>query len=226
MTNKYLEKMAKDRESNSIEPVTLGAGLYAAKASVPKLLGYHKVYHGTSEDKAQSILRGGFDPKKGGTGAAKGHRGFERQSAGKIHVTKSYPNARMFAAFTSEGKPLESIDQQAKAALDALKLRGSVLHARVPQSYWDAMKPDPDMGNVKPTAATFHHKIDPKYVGGAGSVKSIAPHLSAKHLLKYYRANPGRALTGLGLAAGGSALIASQIPKIKAKFKSNPESTA
>lgn len=219
MINKYLEKIAKDRDDKEVSPVTLGAGLYAAKASVPRLLGYHKVYHGTSNEKAKQILAQGFDPSKGGSGAAKGHGRFERQSADKIHVTKNPVTARMFAAFTEEGKPLTRGDQMNKALLDSLRLRGSMLQARVPDSYWSAMKPDPDMGNVKPAAATFHHKIEPKYVGGAGSVKSIAPHLSAKHLLKYYKGNAGRALSGLGLAAVGTGLVGSQVPRIQNTIK-------
>lgn len=214
MTNKYLEKIAKEQTKDEVGLVPLGAGLLAAKASVPRLLGYHKVYHGTSVEKANKILREGFDPARGGSGAAKGHRGFERQSAGKVHVTKSPIISRMFAAFTERGEPLTSQKQMKQALKDSLVFKGKTLTARIPESYWNAMRPDPDMGSVKDTAATFHHKIDPKYVSRAGGVGGVLPHLSPRHLLKYYKANPKRALTGLGLAAGGSALAGTQLSKL------------
>ena len=221
MKNRYLEKISQEQDEAGVSYKALGAGALAGKASVPRLLGYHKVYHGTSSETAKKILKEGFDPSKGGSGAAKGHSRYESQSAGKIHVTKNPLIARMFAAFTDRGAPLTDGSQMQKAIVDSLKLRGGVVSARIPQSYWEGMKPDPDMGGVKPAAATFHHKIEPKYVDRAVGVKNILPHLSPKHLSKYYKNHAGRALTGLGLAAGGSALIASQVPKIKAKINND-----
>lgn len=218
MTNKYLEKIAREatkQDGVGVVPTALGAA--ALYSSAPQLLGYHKLYHGTSSESAKRILKEGFDPGKGGSGAARGNRKFERNSSGKVHFTKRPTVSRFFASFAEQGLSTggEGRDEaMSKAVKGMAKLKGRVLTARVPESYWSAMKVDPDLGNAKDAAATFHRKVEPKYVSRAGGVGSVLPHLSPKHLLKYYKANPRRALAGLGKAGLGSALVGSQLAKL------------
>lgn len=207
MNNKYLEKIAdvtKSEDSPKYVPTALGLG--AAYYSAPKALGYHKLYHGTSEATAKKILEEGFDPEKGGSGAAKGAEHFERQSSGKTHFTKNPLVSRFFAAFTENGVPVTDPRSQSRAQKDMLKLKGRVLTARVPHSYWEEMKPDPDMGNVKDVAATFDKKVEKRYVSRAGGVGGVLPHLAPSSIAKHIRSNPLTALKGLAGASAGLGL--------------------
>ena len=204
--NKYLTKIAEKTEDGSLDPYLALAGAGLLYNSPDKLLGYHKLYHGTSNARAKQILDKGFDPRQGGSGAATLNQNYVKQSQGKIHFTKNPAISRIFSAFTegdygSKGKP-----KAAEVVADALMMRGKSLTARVPDSYWKNMKPDPDMGNMKGMAATFKHKVDPKYVTPMYSPKAILPHLSLKHVAKYVKSNPKRFLSGAAMAAGGTAL--------------------
>ena len=104
MVNKYLEKIAEDK-SIAVPAVEAGAGGYLLSKAPSRMLGYHNLYHGTSKSRAEEIMKNGFDPNKGGTGAA-GHSGythFKDQSAGKSHFTKNKGTARFFAGYTAYG---------------------------------------------------------------------------------------------------------------------------
>jgi hypothetical protein len=106
--NKYLEKIAKNTEKNKNLKAGLevGAGGYALSQSADKVLGYHNLHHGTSKSNAENIMKEGFKPSAGGSGAAKhsGSSEFVDQSKGKVHFTKDKHTARFFAGYTEHAE--------------------------------------------------------------------------------------------------------------------------
>lgn len=195
---------------DNFEKGVIGAvgGTAAASGVAPRLLGYHVVRHGTSNENAAKIKKEGFNPKMGGKGgagqhAASGDRAkmFKEQSKGKIHVTKNPAISRMFAGMTENRNP----NPQSLGDLAG----GKVLKARVTDQHYRTMQKDPHMGGNKANAATTHHKIPAhQIIGGAGD-KGVKGVVNKKTLAKYYRnkANHGRIGRGValaGIAAAGA----------------------
>jgi hypothetical protein len=198
--NKYLEKIAKTLTENDDSgkinhKLEAGLGATAIISAPKRLLGYHTIYHGTSAENAKSIRENGFDPNRGGSGAAKlhGSERYIRESSNKIHVTKKLSNAVMFAGYNS---------------MKSGKAPG-IVAARVSDKTWQNMKADPDMGNLKYGAATTKHKIDSKYIVGGKDGVGISGMLNKRRLGNYYRSAEGksRALRGVALATAGAGLI-------------------
>lgn len=215
--NKYLEKIAKaaseSEDSGTKKPglagrVAEGAlGARLAMEAPQKLMGYHTVYHGTSKANADSIRKTGLDPKHGGgpTGAGAGinHSGFLETSKGKVHVTKGPITAAMFSGFSSA----------------ATKTRPSIVKARISDKMWDKFKLDPDAGAYKRQAATTTKKIGSNFISGGEGSKGRSMFLTKERLGDYYGSKAGkvRALKGVGLLAGGGALMAHSVLKGRGK---------
>lgn len=225
--NKYLEKIAnstkKDEKPSWLRTgAELGIGALATKRVPSHLLGYHTVYHGTAKEHSSEIHKNGFDPNKGGSGAA-GHsnkENFKENSKGKVHVTKRRDTARFFAGYTQHG-----VDNPAKGnAKDMFRHtnateaglknmftgnNGEVIKARISDMAWHKdFEVDPDMGGLKSTAATTTKRI------GVGSInKERKAFANKSHLGKYYSSTRGklRALGGVAYGIGGGALIAHAI---------------
>lgn len=237
--NQYLEKIAKQTErKNGLakDVASVGAGAHLLSKVPQRLLGYHKIYHGTTNENAVSIRKNGFDPSKGGTGASvlSGH--YQEQSKGKIHVTKTKPAARLYAGGFEKkwqaAKDLQESSSDPKPSLsktllksmkDSYTGKGSVVKARVPHSTWSKMKVDEDSSRgapknsfiqerMKERAATTHRKIDKKFIVGKGS-GSIGGYATKKNIKRYLSTGSGRmrALGGVGQLAAGSALIANTV---------------
>ena len=227
--NKYLEKIASRKEGVSVGDVaSAGLGAHLLTKVPQRLLGYHKVYHGTTNKNAHSIRSKGFDPSKGGTGASKINSSYLGQSAGKVHVTKTKLSAHMYAGDLGgkikAEKARNPINPNKRATLiDALKDsytgKGSVVKARVPHSTWGRMKVDEDSSagapdhafiqeRMKERAATYDRKIDKKFVIGKGG-GGMSMYATKKNLRRYLSTKSGRmrALGGVGQLAAGSALI-------------------
>lgn len=208
--NKYLEKIAsnqinRDDISTGKSVVVGGVGAAVAKESGQRLLGYHTVYHGTDRATAKIIKQKGFDPKHGGSGAAKVHGSerFARNSAGKVHVTKNPIVASFFANYKSKagGSP-------------------HIVKARVSDKMWNNMERDPDMNGSKETAATSKHKIGSQFVAGGKDSKGAAAFLKARHLKNYYSTGAGlrRAGTGAAMLAGGVGALSIAAKNLRKKY--------
>ena len=181
-------------KSAGITPVAIGslaAGALALR-NRDRLLGYHKVYHGTSGSAADSIQREGLDPNWGGKGGAAETAqntdmgsGFVNNSHNKVHYTKLRRVAQGYA---------DTVDKDG----------GRVLTAYIPNSQWDESEVDPDarwgMNTSKNVAATTYDPITVQ------NLKASALDYSTKENLKdYYSTGSGlaRAATGVSIAAGG-----------------------
>lgn len=195
----------KDTKTSGL--VGAATAVLAGKGVAPRVLGYHTVSHGTSNETARKIKKEGFDPKKGGSGAGTHAAGtedrsamFKEQSANKVHVTKNPVTSRLFAGAT-EAKRVPQLKDLVK---------GTVVKARVTDQHFRTMKRDPHMGNgPKWAAATTHHKIPAHQVVGGVGDKGIKGVVNKNTLRKYYASasGKGRALRGValaGLAAHGA----------------------
>lgn len=213
MNNKYLEKLAALSEE---ELHRYSEAKNKVRGSFGKTLGYHTVYHGTPIDRVDHIKREGLTPNK--PQSSYDRPGYVKN---KVFVTKNKDVAKMFSMSRSP-KSMETLQKkfeergQPSSGKDMLsivkdipmdKSESKILKARIPDSHWNHMKPDPYMPRDmlgKDHSATFNHKIHPRYIGE----KSIGTHLSPKNLLKYYKQNPGRAKEGIKDFASGIATVA------------------
>ena len=195
-----------------------GLGGVALVRNTPSMtLGYHNLYHGTSSRIADKIKEVGFDPKYGGTGAAKHHGSshFKENSSGKIHFTKSKATANMFAGFTQSGEDNPFAKSNEVHFREGIRnmffpKKGKVLKARVDHGFWERMDADPDMGNRKNSAATTREKVPTTNIVGGKNDRGIRQFLSKDNLKKYWSSKSGlkRGLTGVGLGLTGTALLA------------------
>lgn len=229
--NKYLEKIAEDlkkKDSYSGIGAEAAAGGAAASMAPSRVLGYHTVYHGTSKPNAAEIKKHGFDPRKGGTGAA-GHSHMEdyiEASQGKVHVTKFKPVANFFAGFTQHAterptinpanKHSDKINRMVAGHKNMFTGRiGETVKARVSDMAWRKdFEPDPDMGLNKSTAATTEKKIGTKSIN-----RTRSSFANKEHLSKYLSDKAGkvRALKGVGLGIAGAGMLAHAVKRIKDK---------
>jgi hypothetical protein len=170
-----------------------------------RLLGYHVVRHGTSNENAAKVKKEGFDPKKGGSGAGTHAAGsaeraakFQAESRGKVHVTKNPIIARAFAGMTN--------DRTHKPSIKTMATRGTVLKARVSHQHWESMKEDKHIKGMKFDAATTHHKIPASQVIGGEGNTGIRGVVNKNTLRKYYKnsANRGRIARGAMMAVGAA----------------------
>lgn len=200
----------------------VGATVLAPHAA-RRLLGYHVVRHGTSNENATNIKQQGFDPKKGGTGAglhaagsAKRAAKFQAESRGKIHVTKNPLVARAFAGMTNE--------RTANPRVGTLATSGTVLKARISHAHWENMQADKHIRvgkkNFKWMGSTTIHRIPAAQVIGGAHDKGLKAVVNRNTLRQYYKnsTNHGRIARGVVLAsgvAGGLAEAAKAIHKRK-----------
>ncbi len=181
-------------KSAAILPVAAGVagGLGILYGERDRLLGYHKIYHGTSRRAADAIALTGLDPNWGGKGGAaeNAQRGdYVDNSQNKVHFTKLRRVAQGYAdTVGTEG--------------------GKVLTAYIPHSLWDEAQVDPDaswgLNRNKRVAATTHDAITVQ------NLKHQAmDYANMENLEAYLDTESGRerALSGLATAiAGGTAL--------------------
>lgn len=204
--NRYLEKIAE--QSSDHKKTLVAGGLASAYMSTPALLGYHKLYHGTTDENAKSILKNGFDPSKGGSGSSRGHMTFTDQSKGKVHFSKYYGISRMYAGIAHEAHRTGEFPNPLKGiGLGAIG-KGSVLHTRVNDREWSHMEVDKDMGGIKSIASTTTKHIPASQVAHHNPVKGLGRFVNKAHLMDYVKNNPGRFSKGVVGVAGGLGLTA------------------
>lgn len=218
----FLEKVAQEKEG----PSKLGIGVEAvagvglAHKSSDKLLGYHKLYHGTTKANAASIKTKGFDPSYGGTGNATAHERFVANSKGHTHFSKSKVMPELYASkigdhfqeFVSPfGPSRKTLEQIAKNRKD-----GEVLTTRIPDYHYKKFAPDRDSVSslaaddiARDVASKTTRRINPKYISGGAGSKGIGTFMNAKHMKTYLSRASGRNrfLKGLAIAGAGAAAV-------------------
>ena len=226
--NRYLEKIAQTAEkkkSIAKDVASAGVGAHLLSKVPQRLLGYHKVYHGTTNENASIIRKNGFDPSKGGTGASKLSGYHQIASKNKIHFTKTKPAARIYSGGIADklNKEPSKLHAVRKALRDSYTGKGSVVKARVPHSMWGKMQVDkdssgPDTGikfvreRMKERASTYHRKVGKKFVMGEGG-GGMGQFATKNNLKRYLSTKSGRAraLGGVGQLVAGSALITNAV---------------
>ena len=166
-------------------------------------------------------MKEGFDPAKGGSGAAShsSNSDYVKNSSGKVHFTKDRNIARKFADYTQTAEELKakgmsgaSVHLRASAGFMKPNIpfigKGKVLKVRVSDNAWKDFKPDQDMGGIKSTAATIDKKVSTSSIAGHSDSKGIKQFLNKKHLSKYYSTTSGklRGLAGVALGLAGAGL--------------------
>lgn len=211
--NPYLQKVEEmKKEASEASDRAQGAGEVAVGAKLmskapQRLLGYHTVYHGTNADTAAKIKEHGFDPKMGGTGAAKIDPTMVDDSAGKIHVTKSKTYARMYSSNVLPNI-IGRVTGTTKNPIFGGVGKGEVLKARVSHDDWKGFKHDIVGGPTKRWAATTDKAIGSEHIAGGKGAHGRSPFMNKEHLAKYYGSSEGRGrgLMGVAMGLGGAAL--------------------
>ena len=190
----------------------------AGRGAPSRILGYHKIYHGSSKENVDSIRKSGLDPKRGGidgaTDRALGHKPslqkyYKENSTGQVHFTKQKRMADMFSgAIGSKRVGNDKIKDAMKAFLTGIH-DGHTHSALMSDSHYRSAKVDMDASPFKNMAAKTHHAIKPEQIKGSESYKGIRGVVNKNTLRRYY-AGAGKKRAGRGLALAGAALLASK----------------
>ena len=163
---KLSEKEKRVAEGAGGGALILGGGaLITSPGTKGRLLGYKRVYHGTSPEVARSIKEKGLLTRFGGTGQAgidkkvAGREIAGEVSKGKVYVTPMKPHARVYAAaaglrkdigeegvkrLIEEGPTSENVAAVLRHSQPFSKAqRGGMLTVDLPMDMWDKMVPDP-----------------------------------------------------------------------------------
>ena len=217
MPNKKAEETSKATEAAKAA-VGATVAYNAGRGAPSRILGYHKVYHGSSKENVDSIRKSGLDPKRGGIDGATDRtlrhkpdlsRYYKENSAGQVHFTKQKRMADMFSgAIGSKRVGNDKTKDGIKAFFTGIH-DGHTHSALMSDSHYRSAKVDRDASPAKNMAAKTHHGIKPEQIKGSESYKGIRGVVNKNTLRKYY-AGAGKARAGRGLALAGAALLASK----------------
>lgn len=225
--NALLKIASKKKDEDKVNKKAVAAGgllvhMNAGKVA-PRVIGYHKMYHGTGAHNVESIKKNGLDPKYGGKagGAADLHgaENFKRNSTGKVHMASDKGAARMMANFGDIKKAnpdMHNVDAMIGAIKRNFQGKGNVFTVHLSEGQHRRMQNDPDMGGAK----TFHHKIRKEQL--QGGFKGMASVVNKGTLKRHFTTKSGlkRVAHGLGnagAAAFGAKMLYDQAKKLKSK---------
>ena len=83
--------------------VMLGGGLAVGAKSAPAALGFRQLYAATKPERVAGILSGGFDPKRGGTGASAKNAELKAGAQGNIYLANK-PTATIYSHIIQNAK--------------------------------------------------------------------------------------------------------------------------
>lgn len=225
--NALLKIASKKRDDDKVNKKAVVAGgllvhMNAGKVA-PRVIGYHKLYHGTGAHNVESIKKNGLDPKYGGkTGGAAdlhGAENFKRNSSGKVHVTPHKGAARVMANFVDIKKANPeggNMDAMKGAMKNSMKGKGHVFQVHMSEGQYRRTQADPDMGGAR----TYHQKIRKEQL--QGGFKGMASVVNKGTLKRHFTTERGlkRVAHGLGnagAAALGAKMLYDQAKKLKSK---------
>lgn len=217
MDNKYLEKIAKNQEDERhnkwnvpIAVTSTAIGGFQIKKSVPELLGYHTVYHGTHKDNIPGIKQKGLSPDQGGinprsrTGNLDSSikEGFTEYNKGKIHVAKNPFIASSYAFLNKKDGRIV----KARISHNQFEKRFKPDFHNVVTEFEAAYRGISD-DQVKNLGAVSKHGIPANQI--AGNKGSFSKYLTRKNLRRYLASSSGknRFLTGVGRLALGTGVL-------------------
>lgn len=216
---------AKREHAESKAALKGGAGAAAIMApawltghAAERLLGTQRILHGTGSRAAESILREGLDPSRGGSGGAtwEGSRAYQKGSKGHVHVAvPSEPFvggehvARFYARMggdVEKGRAASPLGNQLAAAVSSG--HGKVLSGAMPyEQFVRDFVLDPDYQDVPGAAFRSAKPLDPSHLGEdsiLNRAKKMLQH-RAPDLAGYAKRNPKRVASGVGLLAASAA---------------------
>jgi hypothetical protein len=224
-----LEKTAVAPKQVALGAAATLAGLALLSPSMTnRLLGLHRVYHGTDPKNVEDIRRLGLLTQYGGTGTSKTHkeeiydkllehgkaegrREYTQTSKGRVHVTPLKGVAKGYAAF--QEAPFGTSGRQRSAAMLAGLLtplggRGLVT-ADIPSELRNQFEADPDSTIMARHTPGLRGpvNIDPKYIVGSAEHHPIEQRVEQlKNIRDVVAEDPGRFATGVATTTGGLGL--------------------
>lgn len=209
--NKYLEKIAEQEEAGGHKGAAAGwAGLSGAYIHGAHANGYFDgrttLYHGTSENRAENILRDGLIPKKEKGPAWAAMKGADDIEKGLAFMTPVKPYAQFYANLShgiEEGKVKEGVGVEALAEhLRFKNKQGKVLKARVPLHQHEVVQnPLTETDPTRHIEKSIKGGVDAKYFTDSEHYTRA----TGKEILKHIKANPKQFAAGVGIPAAGLA---------------------
>jgi hypothetical protein len=193
------QKLAQEETHPAAAAGMVGAGGLAAlgPGTRGRLLGYQRVYHGTTEPAARQIGESGLLASKGSTGAttASGMGSsadpFFTETRGKVHVTPRKNVARLYANYMKRHG----------------RGKGAVVAADLPMEIWEKLQRDPMSApplTGRTIAARGATDVPSKYIrGGKGFSRLELMKERLRGLPSYIAKHPGRFAVGLAGLGGG-----------------------
>lgn len=225
--NKEAAKSKQDKKENHIgKAVGSGLAAYAIGREAPsRLLGYHKVYHGTSSGKnADSIRKSGLKKSKGGTGVSvaddrnktAGSSGNVSRSKGHVYMTKNKIQGQHYTKGIFGGPNKENL-----------------VTARIPHGHYEKAKVDkltkkllaehtgktPSNKAAKNLGAMSTKSISPSKIEGSSKYKGRKQFATKKNLKNYLSTGSGKkrfatgVLSALGSAGAGGYAVKKLVDK-------------
>lgn len=214
--NKYLVKIAKKEKSNvlnriddgvtGLAAIGIGAGLTAD--SPGDILGYKTVYHGTHKKNVDSIKKHGLQPSQSRSNP---FGEMARKNAGKVPnhddiLKNSLAGMDHDKSFVSSSKAQVRQEYVKPHGKD-----GAIVKLRIPSYKYNKMHTDSSYGlsgDARHYGTYTRAGVPASYVKG-GSKYGIHNYLNKNKILTYlgHKENRITALTGIGKALGGAALI-------------------
>lgn len=225
-----MAKPTKEQEqSKAIMGTAASAGL--AHRATSHLLGYDKVYHGTSSDAAASIRKGGLKKSHSGTGVGKNDADLGRVShkdvKGKVYTSKNKITADNhrpgFAGFKMGETLTARVPHRGKKRLarDVVfdkMIDGTDKHT----NYGPAQRAGARL--ERRALRIYKHSIPSRFIEGSHDHAGVKQFASKGHMRRYLSTGSGKARFAKGLAmsaaSGASALYAAAHAKASAKAKS------
>lgn len=207
----------------------IGTGMATGSRARGRLLGYKRVYHGTTPEIAEKIRREGLKASMGGTGAAADHAkifegrevgsapsDYEKASKGRVHVTGKRSTAGGFAAFRrADANPGARVYEMMGGQIFPGRYKKGIIEAHIPDELWQKFEVDPDAagraGSVsgKHQAARGAVDVDPRFIRGSeGFSRRALLKERLRGLPSYIKRNPIRFAKGVGAVGGGAGLAA------------------
>lgn len=192
---KIAKEIKKDENAGKKALAAGAVAAIAAREAPGQLTGYHKIYHGTGALNARKIKRGGnvLKASEGGIGGSADNFGrlppstkeqFKRNSAGKVHVTKSPIVAKIYAKVSSRKGE-----------------KGKVLKGKISHDSFRKLEHDKEGGPTKRSAARTSNDIHLDNSGKKFRTKSnLKKYLSTSH----GKARFVKGIANAGLAAGSA----------------------
>jgi len=113
-------------------------------------------YHATKSRNVEGIRRGGLDPDRGGSGAARGSD-FEQHSRNKVHYARNVGTAGAYKEYAEGGTPFGPGRREADPA------PAEILQVAVPHDVARGEQVDPDSPKTD-AAFTTDQRIDPMFI--------------------------------------------------------------